>query len=240
MKTTSYPEAMRQRTRNAYLLAVDLVILTVREGELSVLLIERGQEPFLGQAALPGGFVRPGEDLAEAAARELQEETGLKGVAGYLEQVRTYATPGRDPRGSVASVAHLAILPNLPTPQAGSDAAASHWVDAGIRGLAFDHDQILADAVEQARAKLENTPLATQFCPEHFTIGDLRDVYEAVWGTRLDTRNFHRKVTNLPGFLVPTGDVRNPPTGRPAILYRQGPATALYPPLQRPASSNVG
>ncbi|MFI1988866.1 NUDIX hydrolase [Actinoplanes sp. NPDC020271] len=218
-------------------LAVDLVVLTVRDTRLEVLLIERGVEPFRGRLALPGGFLREGEDLLDAAVRELAEETGIRGIDPCLEQVRTYAAPDRDPRGRIATVAHLAILPDLPAPTAGTDAAGARWepVRAGSPGLAFDHDTILVDAVEQARRRLENTPLAAQFCRPEFTIAELRAVYEAVWGVALDPRNFHRKVTGLPGFVVPTGEMRSPHTGRPAAVYRRGPATALNPPLQRPA-----
>ncbi|WP_320065957.1 NUDIX hydrolase [Micromonospora sp. RTGN7] len=227
--------------RTVFRIAIDLAILTIRDGRLAVLLIERGKAPFEGRAALPGGFVRAGEDLDDTAVRELSEETGLEGRALHLEQVRTYATPGRDPRGPIASVAYLAIAPDLPMPVAGTDAARARWepVDHDRLGhgwLAFDHDTILADALERARAKLEYAPLATAFCGETFTIGELRAVYEAVWQVRLDPRNFHRKVTGVSGFVVPTGERRNPPTGRPAVLYRRGDATMLYPAMLRPGS----
>lgn len=204
-----------------------------------VLLIERGKEPFLGKLALPGGFVRDDEDLPDAAVRELREETGIDGRDLHLEQVATYAAPGRDPRGRVASVSYLAIAPNLPAPVAGTDAATARWEALELSAidpqwLGFDHDQILRDAVERARAKLEYTPLAAAFCRQPFTIGELRAVYEAVWGVGLDPRNFHRKVTGVPGFIEPTGDERKPPTGRPAALYRTGDAQLLHPPMLRP------
>jgi 8-oxo-dGTP diphosphatase len=221
-------------------IAVDLVILTIRQGKLRVLLIERGKPPFLGQPALPGGFVRTDEDLTDTALRELSEETGLDGRTLYLEQLRTYARPDRDPRGRIASAAYLAVAPNLPMPVAGTDAAGAHWesVDENRLGrgwLAFDHDTILRDAIERARAKLEYSPLATAFCADLFTIGDLRAVYETVWNVHLDPRNFNRKVTGVPGFVVPTGKRRSPPTGRPALLYRRGDATVLHPAMIRPA-----
>jgi 8-oxo-dGTP diphosphatase len=222
---------------SSFKLAIDLVILTIRDDRLAVLLIQRGHEPYRGRPALPGGFVRGREDLDDAAVRELGEETGLDGRTLYLEQVRTYASPDRDPRGRVASVAYLAIAPDLPVPVAGTDAAAAQWVPvarANRPRLAFDHDVILRDAVERARAKLEYSPLATAFVPEEFTIGELRGVYEAVWGAPLDPRNFHRKVTGVDGFVVPTGERRNPHTGRPAGLYRRGTATLLHPPMLRP------
>lgn len=218
--------------------AADLVILTVRDGSLEVLLIRRGIEPHKGRWALPGGFVRPDEDLEAAARRELAEETGLVSDRIHLEQVATYGEPGRDPRGRVLSVAYLALVPDLPAPVAGTDAAAASWVPASEvladpERLAFDHHRILADGVERARAKLEYSPLATAFCAGEFTIAELRGIYEAVWGTPLDPRNFHRKVTKTDGFVVPLGATTTRDGGRPAQLFTRGPATFLYPPLSR-------
>ena len=218
--------------------AVDLVILTVHEGALQVLLVTRGIEPHRGRLALPGGFVLPDEDLAGAAARELAEETGLTGVGVHLEQLATYGHPERDPRGRVVAVAHLALVPEAGTLVAGSDAAEARWHPAvpllqGRNRLAFDHRRILADGVDRARAKLEYSPLATAFCPPLFTIGELRQVYEAVWGVALDPRNFHRKVTGTPGFVEPTGATTTRQGGRPAQLYRRGSATVLHPAMLR-------
>lgn len=216
-------------------IAVDLAILTVRDGSLQVLVITRANEPFEGRPALPGGFLRTGEDIDAAAVRELGEETGLDGARLHLEQFAVYGRPDRDPRGRVVSVAFLAIMPNLPVPTAGSDARSASWMNVARLGgdLAFDHDQILADAVERARRRLELTTLATAFCPPEFTIGDLRNVYEVVWGTPLDPRNFNRKVLNTDGFVEATGGRRMPATGRPAALYRAGSASALNPPILR-------
>jgi 8-oxo-dGTP diphosphatase len=216
-------------------LAVDLAILTVRENRLQVLVVERGNEPFRGQAALPGGFLRAEEDLREAAERELAEETSLDGKSLHLEQLAAYGAPGRDPRGRVVSVSYLALAPDLPDPVARSDARSASWAPVDqVRGaLAFDHACILDDAVERARTRLEFTTLATAFCAREFTIGDLRNVYEVVWNTSLDPRNFSRKVSHTDGFVLPTGTTRAPETGRPAALYRRGPARALNPPLLR-------
>ena len=137
---------------------VDLVVLTVREERFQVLLIRRGEEPFVGRWALPGGFLRPEEDLAEAAGRELQEETSLPADRVHLEQLATYAAPGRDPRMRTVTVAYIALAPDLPIPSAGTDAADARWwsVDdaLGEGDLAFDHAQILRDGVERARANL--------------------------------------------------------------------------------------
>jgi 8-oxo-dGTP diphosphatase len=218
---------------------VDLVLLTIRHGELCVLVVRRAASPFEGEWALPGGFVLPDEDLDVAAARELAEETGLAELPVHLEQLRSYGAPGRDPRARVVTVAYLAMGPGLPDPVAGSDAAEARWeavsrlLKRGER-LAFDHTQILSDGVERARGKLEYTPLASAFCPKEFTVAELREVYETVWGVSLDPRNFHRKVTGAAGFLAPTTKTTTRNGGRPAVLYRRGRASTLMPPMLRP------
>lgn len=225
-------------------LTVDMAILTVRDASLQVLLIERGRKPFLGQLALPGGFVRQWEDPDQAAVRELAEETGLGSAGLHLEQFAVFGAPDRDPRGRVVTVAYLAIAPNLPVPVAGSDAGAARWekvaaVAAEPARLAFDHHAILLASVERARSKLEYTTLATAFCGDTFTIGELRTVYEVVWGIPLDHRNFNRKVTRTDGFIVPVGAKRSLGTGRPAELYRRGPATMLHPPMLRVGTGSL-
>ncbi|WP_432841222.1 NUDIX hydrolase [Dactylosporangium sp. CA-092794] len=216
-----------------FAVTVDLVVLTIRDSALCVLLVRRAYPPFAGDLALPGGFVLQDEDLGDAAARELAEETGVPD-AGHLEQLGSYGTPDRDPRGRVVTIAYLALLPDAPAPRAGGDAAEAHWVPvSAVPALAFDHDRILADGLERARAKLEYSPLATAFCPPEFTIAELRGVYEAVWSAPLDPRNFHRKATSTPGFVTPTGRSTAGERGRPAQLFRRGPAAILYPPLLR-------
>ncbi len=227
----------------AVAVTVDVVALTVRDGRLCVLLVERGGPRFAGWRALPGGFVRE-ETLDAAALRELAEETGLRPgedalAQVHLEQLRTYGDPGRDPRMRVVSVAYLAFAPSLPDPRAGGDASGAFWVPVDSAGeLAFDHAAVLADGLDRARAKLEYTPLATAFAGPEFTIGDLRAVYAAVWGEELHAGNFHRKVLSVPGFVESTGATtgRGGERGGPrARLYRAGDARELHPPLLRPA-----
>jgi 8-oxo-dGTP diphosphatase len=216
---------------NVFAVTVELVVLTVRDGELSVLLVHREMAPHAGELALPGGFVLPREDLLDTAARELAEGTGLALPGHHLEQLGSYAAPDRDPRGRVLGVGHLALVP------AGSIDAVpvgGNWYPVGETGpLAFDHATILADGVERARAKLEYTTLAASFCPEPMTVTQLRRVYEAVWGVQIDPRNFNRKVTGTPGFLLPTEERTSSGRGRPAQLFKRGPATALHPPMLR-------
>lgn len=218
-----------------FYVTVDLVCLTVREDLLQVLLVERGRDPYRGRLALPGGFVRDEEDLESAARRELLEETGIE-APRFLDQLKTYGAPKRDPRGRIVSVAFLAIAAHLGEAVGGSDAATADWHSvepllADPTRLAFDHGEILADAVERARGRLEWTPLAVDFVDEEFTIGELRHVYEVIWGVRLDPANFHRKVTRARDFLAETGRTADPGRGRPAQLYRRGDAERIYPPL---------
>lgn len=214
-----------------FAVTVDVVVLTIRARELQVLLIERRDDPHAGSLALPGGFVRPAETLAEAAARELQEETGIDASdlpAGALAQLGAYGDPHRDPRMRVVSVAYLAIVRSLGDPKAGGDAADAKVMPVSrVLGrnrrhpLAFDHELILTEAVEQARQRLETTSLATAFVGPEFTLSELREVYEAAWGEELDPGNFRRKVLSIGGLLSPTGRRRRPGPegGKPAEVY---------------------
>lgn len=225
---------------------VDMVLLTIRDGALSVLLIERGGHPFKGYWALPGGFVGSDEGLDEAARRELAEETGLEEFPGHFEQLRTYGAPARDPRMRVFSVAYLGFMPNLPAPMAADDAAQARWwpiADLEVTDgdeltydqLAFDHSAILLDGLDRARAKLEYSTLATSFVKSPFTISELRRVYEAVWGVKLHDANFRRKVLSTEGFVVPTGGRKSIGRGPGVQLYRPGEGKILFPPMLRPA-----
>jgi 8-oxo-dGTP diphosphatase len=222
-----------------FAVTVDLAVLTIRDGALHVLLVERGQEPYKGHWALPGGFLLPDESAETAARRELAEETGLADLSGLdLEQLRTYSEPDRDPRMRVVSVAFTALLPEPPEPRGGGDAAQARWQPYDTAGpLAFDHDRILADAHARVGDRLEHTCAATAFCPAEFTLGELQQVYETVWGLALDRPNFRRKVLATPGFVEPVPGAARLTGGRgkPAALYRAGTATTLHPPLLRPS-----
>lgn len=217
-------------------LAVDLVILTLREHRLSVLLVQRDEEPHRGRWALPGGIVGAQEDLEKAAQRVLADEASLGSHAVYLEQVRTFGAPDRDPRGRVVSVAFMALGADLPDPQRGGAVADARWwalADLAEDELAFDHAHVLETAIDRARSKLEYTTLAVTFLEPEFTISQLRGVYEDVWGVTLDPGNFHRKATRTPGFVQELGTQARLTGGRPARLYRAGGGAYLNPPLMR-------
>lgn len=248
------PDGYNARDYPPFAVTVDLAIFTIREGALNVLLVERGGEPFKGCWALPGGFVEPGESADEAAVRELAEETGLdietlntsrggdSSMNNYihLEQLKTYSAPDRDPRMRVVSVAHVALAADLPTPVAGDDAANARWwpVEDILRKdpevvLAFDHYEILSDALERVRSKLEYTTLALQFVREPFTLSDLRRVYRIVWDEEPALQNFRRKILSVEGFVVAAGEYTTSGVGPRARLYNRGTATEIQPAMMR-------
>ena len=195
-----------------FAVTVDVVALMIRDEQLSVLLVERGEEPFKHRWSLPGGFVRrgpehPAESLDDAARREFAEETGIELEAAYLTQLGAYGDPGRDPRGNVVTVAYLAVAPTRSRPQAGGDARRARWMHVSTvleaeGALAFDHSRILADAVQRTSELVESTALGVAFCSHWFTVPYLRHVYEVLWDLprdTLDPGNFHHRVMGLTG-----------------------------------------
>jgi 8-oxo-dGTP diphosphatase len=212
----------------AFAVTVDVVILTMSEGLLHVLLVCRGEAPFEGMWAIPGGFKRPAETLDEAAKRELAEETGVDGTS-LLTQFGAYGDPERDPRMNVVTVAYLAVLRDVGAVVAGADAAAAALIPVsdvlnGKVDLAFDHRRIVRDAVERVRDDLDLRGIATAFVGTTFTLAELRSVYEAVWGVQLDAANFRRSILGESGWVTPTGRRARPGStgGKPAELYRAG------------------
>ena len=202
-------------------LTVDCVVFGFDDGELKVLLIERGLPPYKGQWALPGGFVRVDETLDEAARRELEEETGLSGV--FLEQLYTYGGVDRDPRERVVSVAWYALVKLADNEtRAATDAADARWFPvAALPPLAFDHADILETALARLRGKLRWQPVGFELLPQRFTLSQLQHLYEAVLGAPLDKRNFRKRVLAL-DLLIPLKAKTSGP-GRPAQLFRFDP-----------------
>ncbi len=228
----------------AFAVTVDVVILTMHEGLLSVLLVRRGVAPYGGMWAIPGGFKRPDETLDEAALRELREETGIDG-ARLLQQFGAYGDPGRDPRMNVVTVGYLSVLREVTGIIAGTDAAGAALhpvadVESGKLGLAFDHATILRDAIDRVRVDLELRGIATAFLGPTFTLAELRAVYEAVWGVQLDSANFRRSVLAEDGWVIPTGQRAQPGPagGKPAELYRAGRMWKQGGPIRFPQHSD--
>jgi 8-oxo-dGTP diphosphatase len=196
----------------------DVIIFTLRGGDLQVLLIRRKNPPCEGMWAIPGGFVQIDESLEEAALRELAEETGVHDV--YLEQLYTFGDVDRDPRGRVITVAYFALVPALAIdPHAGDEATEARWCSVSdLPSLGFDHADILAYALQRLRYKLEYTAVGFELLPEVFTLSELQEAYEVILGEGLDKRNFRRKIISA-NVIEETGD-RRVGEGRPAKLYR--------------------
>jgi len=230
----------------AFAVTVDIVILTMVHGELQVLLIRRGQQPFEGMWATPGGFNLPTESLDQAARRELVEETRVD-ASTLLTQFGAYGDPGRDPRMNVVTVAYVAVLRDVGPVVAGTDAAAAALVPVaevldGRVPLAFDHLRIVRDALSRVRIDLEVSGIATAFVGPTFTLAELRAVYEAVWGVHLDGANFRRSMVAEDGWVIATGRRARPGPagGKPAELFRAGRAWQHGGPIRRPRRTTKG
>ena len=199
---------------------VDVVVFGYDGGrDLKLLLIQRGGDPFKGQWALPGGFVDMDEDLEASALRELEEETGVKDL--FVEQLYTFGTPGRDPRGRVISVAYFALVNLTDHPAvAASDAEQAEWYPLHeLPKLAFDHARIIDMATNRLRAKVRYQPIGFELLPEEFTLAQLQALYETVLGVpEFNKRNFRTRIMKT-GILEEVGRQENVPH-RPAVLYR--------------------
>lgn len=202
-------------------LAVDVAAFAMHQGELHVLLVQRGRRPHAEVWALPGGFVHQHEELHEAALRELREETAVSLSPTHLEQFYTFGEVDRDPRGRIVSVAHMAVLPHGTVDVvSGGETLAAAWFPAHEPpALAFDHAHILERAIRKLQTRLEFAHLALEFLPETFTLPELQGVYEAILNRKLDKRNFRKRLL-AQGLLSASGERRNG-VGRPAQLYRR-------------------
>ena len=197
---------------------VDCVVFGLDEEDLKVLLIQRGLEPFVGQWALPGGFVHVGEAPEVSARRELLEETGVKDV--YLEQLYTFGEPNRDPREHIISVAHYALVKlSDHKVQAATDASNAAWFAVDdVPKLAFDHKNILAMAYERLKGKVRYQPIGFELLPKKFTLTQLQHLYEVVLDRPLDKRNFRKKILNME-ILIDLNEIETDVAHRAARLY---------------------
>jgi 8-oxo-dGTP diphosphatase len=205
---------------------VDIVILTVQEGELYVLLVKRDVAPYKNRWAIPGGFVRMKETLDDAARRELEEETAVTDV--YLEQLYTFGEVDRDPRMRVITVAYYALIPGDELDiHASTDVRDVRWFPVYDRPkLAFDHDRIVEYALERIRNKIMYVPIAFQLLPETFTLTEIQNVYEVLLNAKLDKRNFRKKILSSE-LLKATRQMVRGGRHRPAALYRFAPSAEV-------------
>jgi 8-oxo-dGTP diphosphatase len=213
------------------LVAVDVVAVTVLESDCKVLLIRRGIPPQQQQLALPGGFVRcgdvvvdQGEDLRDAARRELREETRVDVEVAHLLPVKAFGAPLRDPRTRVISVAFLAVVrPEVAAwVRAGSDAAAVVWTSVSALAdtrLAFDHDEIAAACLDRLRRDIDEN--ARALVPRAFAMAELRAAVDAVTGAKSDPGNFRRRFLRLvDDGVVEPAEGHKVTTRRPAAVWR--------------------
>lgn len=208
---------MDHQTDGLMQVATDIVVFTIKDDQMQLLLIQRKYPPFMGKYALPGGFVHQDEAPMAAAKRELQEETGVQDVS--LHQIKAYGEPKRDPRGRVLSIAFLALIRPKEQLKAQTDALSAGWFPiASLPKLAFDHEQIIDDALKQLRLEIQMTNIAFQILPKQFTLTQLQVLYENVLGKTLDKRNFRKKIKEL-GTLKETDRFWQEGAHRPARLY---------------------
>jgi 8-oxo-dGTP diphosphatase len=212
---------------------VDVAAFTILDAELCVMLIRRGEHPFKGAWALPGGFVRvgdghrdQGEDVDAAAAREIEEETGLPPSEIFFEQLGTFGKAWRDPRMRVITVAFYALVrPDLaPLARAGGDARHAEWVRMHVvkpRDLAFDHAEIIAAAACRIADRVASTTLAQSLVPKTFTIPELRHVHAVLTGKAQDPGNFRRRVQRMiEDGLIEQAPGKRITASKPALVYR--------------------
>lgn len=208
-------------------LAIDLVILAIRDGQLCAVVLPR-DDLGNGAHALPGGFVHHGQSLDQTVRRVLAEKTGLKSIT--FEQLATYGDPSRDPRGHVVSVAYLALLPDAALAhglqlaqihvtwpgEAGGPATAR--INGAALPLAFDHAAILGDTVKRLRGKIDYSQIAFGLLPARFTLRQVQVVHEAILGRLLLKPAFRRKLLDR-DILQETGGMEIGSAYRPAALY---------------------
>jgi len=214
---------MTTRTGTSYshpYVTVDIVLFTVLQNALQLLLVQRKNDPYKGQWALPGGFVDENEPLAHAARRELQEETGLSPY--YLVQVHAFGKPGRDPRGHTISIAYAGLLPVGQSGRAlaGDDAASTRWWPMSqLPPLAFDHDEIIHCVRTHVQRKIRRQiALLLHLLPAQFSLTEAQYTYEALLGQGVDRRNFRRQIMTS-GLLQEVGQRKPSGRGRPARIF---------------------
>lgn len=215
---TSHAEELRYHYKYPHpSVTTDCVIFTFDGTKLRVLLVQRGIEPYKGQWAMPGGFLRMNESAEKGALRELQEETGMK--AAYIKQFHAFTEPRRDPRERVITIAYYALA-KMQEVKGADDAADAQWFALDeVPSLAFDHDLILRTALNELRKQIHFEPVGFELLPEKFTIKELQNLYEAILDVHFDRRNFYNKMKRLE-ILVQQEETSNPSTKKEAYLFK--------------------
>ncbi len=211
------------KKKSAYPLSVDCVVFGYDGKELKTALIERKNPPFQGKWALPGGFMEGDETVEAAALRELQEETGIDNL--YLEQFHVFSNPNRDPRGRVITVAFFALVDSLQyTLKASEDASKARWWPTyDLPALAFDHQEVYEKALNALRNRLKLRPIMFDLLPQEFTLNALQKLQEQITHTKIDKRNFRKKIATS-AYIKPLGKMTQGSPHRPAQLYGFDPA----------------
>ena len=202
-------------------ITVDIIVFSVRDGNLSVLLVKRGIEPFKGKWAIPGGFIKIDENLEDAAKRELKEETGVD--SDYLEQLYTFGDVKRDSRGRVITITYFALINSEKIKlHATTDTTDADWFNAfKLPELGFDHKEIIEYALKRLRWKFEYTTAAFSLLPSKFTLFELQSLYEIVFDKKFDKRNFRKKIFSLD--ILKDEEVKRDVAHRPPQLYSLKP-----------------
>lgn len=203
------------------LVTVDIVVFTIHDNALKVLLFKRPNEPYQGYWSIPGGFINTGETLQEAAGRWLTIRTEVKDI--FLEQLAAFGNPDRDPRARIITVAYYALISHSKLENADwepvNPTETTQWFDVSeLPDLAFDHKEILEQATERLKERLENSTIAFQLLPDKFTLTELQRVYELILDKSLDKRNFRKKMLAT-GILQEIGETKMEGFHRPAQLY---------------------
>lgn len=200
-------------------LATDVVVFNIRRWKLKVLLIKMNKEPFIWQWAMPWGLIQKDELCEDEAHRILFEATNVSDL--YLEQLKVFDDPKRDPKERVISIAHMAIIKkddiNIKTDDRYTDI---DWFDINdLPILAYDHSEIIKYAYERLKWKVTYSTIILSLMPEHFTLSELQKVFEIILKKEIDKRNFRKKM--LKSWVVEdTWEKRTIWVPRPAALYK--------------------
>lgn len=203
---------------NRILVALDCIVFGFDGEDIKLLLIKRNFDPERGKWSLMGGFLESDEDLEDATNRILYDLTGLKGI--YFEEIQTFGKVNRDPVERTLSVCFFALINIHAHDQDSAKAQNAFWINLKNRPeLIFDHNEMVDIALERLRYKAALHPIGFELLPEKFTIPQLQKLYEAIYDSPLDRRNFSRKILSTK-LLLDTGEKNENSTTKKAILYK--------------------